>query len=122
MGIKAGVLAAALSLVVGGAAQSGSCGYERCFGAIAIGASGATGRVAGQRTIPEAEKRARQICGSGCTEVEVFWNACGAVATGRNGEWAFGWDVNRDVASAKALTACEEGGGRCYVREWVCSR
>ena len=102
---------------------NGSCGWERCFGAMAVGESGAIGRAAGFITLPEAAASAQNRCGSGCRDVEVFWNACGVVAMASDGTWQFGWDPELTLAQDKALAACTAGGGRgCYVRDWVCSK
>ena len=102
---------------------TGSCGYERCFGALAVGESGAIGRAAGERTLPDAERVARGSCGAAC-EVELFWNACGAVAMARDGQWRFGWDPDLARANDKALAACDAAfpGAGCHVRDWVCSK
>ncbi|MDJ0821531.1 MAG: DUF4189 domain-containing protein [Paracoccaceae bacterium] len=102
---------------------TGSCGYERCFGAFALGEGGEIGCVVGQRTVPDAANLARAICGESC-EVEVFWNSCGAIAQSSDGTLYFGWDEMLERANLKALEACQsdEGARGCYVRDWACSK
>ncbi|KMK66406.1 DUF4189 domain-containing protein [Puniceibacterium sp. IMCC21224] len=101
---------------------NGSCGYERCFGAIAVAPSGKTGWSAGQRTAPGATRLAQDNCGEECAEVELFWNSCGVIAINQTGDWAFGWDEDQAVATNKALDACSADGAQCYVRDWACSK
>jgi hypothetical protein len=124
MRILVPALAAALAVASAGAAVAkGSCGYERCFGAIAIGKSNVMSRVTGHRTIPGATDAAKLLCGESCDTVEVFWNACGAVALSRDGQWSFGWDETLENAMSRAVAICKaDDGAGCYVREWACSK
>lgn len=105
---------------------NGSCGYERCFGAIAVGSGGAIGRSSGLQTMPGAADAALASCGDSCSDVEVFWNACGAIAVSGSGQWAFGWaSESLEAAVSNAVAACEasdEVKQSCYLREWVCSQ
>ena len=113
-------LAMAALLFGAGPALAGDCGYDYCWGALAIGPDGATGRASSMRTAPWAHDRAADLCGGDCA-VEMFYNSCAAIARDRTGAWAFGWDPVRDRAFEKAMAGCEADGGTCRVATWACS-
>ncbi len=100
-----------------------ACGYERCFGALAVGPNGTTGRSSGRRTAPEAFKRAQLACGGGCDRIEVFHSGCAAMAQAPLGAPDFGFGSEKEAAEDEALLHCAQNGDKgCRVRAWVCSR
>ncbi len=103
-------------------AHAGMCGYDYCWGALAIGSGWASGRATGMRTAPDAHDLALQRCGPDCETVEVFYNSCAAIAGNRDGTWTFGLGETRREAETRAMTACEDEGSWCQFRVWACSR
>jgi hypothetical protein len=94
-----------------------------------------------QQAMNLAVDHCRRAGGEACTVVEVFRNhrhwhdedktglpyhPCGALAVGENRgsqvtSWAAKSAVTRREAERNALEACEAPGGKCKVREWVCT-
>lgn len=89
-----------------------------------------------------ALKHCRNAGGEDCKVVEVFrnhrhrddnddtgfpYNHCGVLAIGdgrhesKIAPWASRSAPTRREATDEALRACESGGDRCKVREWVCT-
>ena len=114
-------LGVVLAIAVSGT-QAGACGYERCFGALALGPNGIMARSSGQRTAPGAHERANVACGEKCDRIEVFHSGCAAMAQAPMGAQDFGFGVDRASAEGEALLLCAlQGGEACRVRAWVCS-
>ena len=71
-----------------------------------------------------AARGARAKCGSQCTIVLYFWNACGAWAADQTpGSTVSGWGIAYSVAAARseALRQCRKrGGSACQARVWAC--
>ena len=102
--------------------EARSCGYDRCFGALALGPNGITARSSGQRTAPEAAERVERACGGQCNRIEVFHSGCAAMAQAPLGLPEFGFGSDRASAQGEALLYCRQNGGKgCRVRAWVCS-
>ena len=119
----AATLVASTASVVAQVGQVGTCGWERCFGAIAICEDGTTRHTTGLRTGPDAYDKARAGCPGEGAKVEIFWNSCGVVSESGHGQRAFAWDELLETAKAKSVTACEEEGDRsCYIRDWICAK
>ena len=115
------VLGSVMAVAVTGSAAS-ACGYDRCFGALALGPNGVTVRASGQRTAPAAHDRASRACGGHCDRIEVFHSGCAAIAQAPLGQPEFGFGIDREAARDDALELCAESGDRgCRVRAWVCS-
>ncbi len=105
------------------ATDARACGYERCFGALALDPNGVTARASGQRTAPGAFERASIACGGRCDRIEVFHSGCAAMARAPLGLPEFGFGIDRRAANREALELCRVHGGKgCRVRAWVCSR
>lgn len=72
----------------------------------------------------EANNRALEECGSGCSVVETFSGGCAAYAADQeNGSTAYGWGAAPSSNEAKdlALQYCSSNGGsQCIVRSWGC--
>jgi len=94
------------------------------FGAIAYSpSSGANGYSydygsrggAQNRAMSECRKRARD-----CRIAIWFKNACGAVATGRNG-WGSGWGNDRNRAELEAIKSCNQHSGGCRIKVYACT-
>ena len=96
---------------------------EPTWGAIAVDVS-PTGKTTGsfsssKKNQSEANKGALNYCGrSSCKVVVSFKNSCGAVASGDNGRWGVGVDVNKSRALQKAADECYAKGAK-VCREWV---
>lgn len=112
-------------LVLAGAlpGQAGDCGYEYCWGAVAVGPDGAASRSSGLRTAPRAWDRAEIACGGKCTTIETFSNGCGAIAVDKDEvAWA-GFAESRGDAEAEAMDNCAQSDARlCRIRVWACSK
>jgi hypothetical protein len=94
-----------------------------------------------QEAVDIALKHCQDAGGRTCTIVEVFrnhrhWNDdddtgfpykhCGALAIGeertsKSLPWAARSAATRHDAEEEALKACEAAGGKCDIREWVCT-
>ena len=79
------------------------------------------------RTQSEADRRALNGCGSGCSLVMRFSNTCAAYAADQQHDsTAYGWAWGGRSASAiqnQALQECRRRGGaqsNCVVRVWGC--
>ena len=112
----------AVLFAAGSQAEAGECGYDYCWGALAVGPYGAAGRATGMRTAPGAAARALETCGANCEAPEVFVNSCAAFAESSKGERAFGWQDTRALAETAATKACEKDGEACRIRIWACSK
>ena len=103
--------------------SAGSCGYENCWGAVALGEFGRTARASGFRTAPGAWARAERVCGRNCATIEVFNNGCGVIVQDSGAALSTGFAVTRAGAAAEALGACAlAGGASCRIRVWACSK
>ncbi len=73
----------------------------------------------------EAESRALEECGSGCSVVQTFSSGCAAYAADQSsGSTIYGWATADDGSSAQAaaLQFCRNyGGSSCIVRSWGCN-
>ena len=103
------------------AAVAGQCGYQYCWGAVGIGPGGAWGYSYGQYSEQDAINTLQNECGWDCDTVRTFYNTCGAMASGSNGSWGFGWGGSRAIAEGNALDYCYQYGNNCQVRVWACS-
>ena len=116
----AAFLAVAVSTVPGAA---GSCGYEFCWGAVAVGKNGSASRSSGQRTAPDAVARAMTACGENCVLVEPFVNGCGAIAQSFERTLFSGFADDADGARAEAMALCEANSKySCRIRVQACSQ
>ena len=71
--------------------------------------------------LSQAEERALQECGAGCTVVIWFRNACAALAVGAGYGYGSGWAGNRYRAESIALGVCRQHTGNCSIATWVCT-
>jgi serine/threonine-protein kinase len=76
----------------------------------------------------DAERRALKECefasrmAGDCRVLVWFQNACGALATARNGAAGSGWGSTRPLAHRYAMQSCMNYGGRgCRVVRMVCT-
>lgn len=115
------VLAAGLALTGAGAAMAGQCGYERCWGAVAIGPGGYWAFSHSYPSEAAAIDRAQSECSGYCDNIQTFYNTCGAMAQGTHSAWGFGWAGTRWQAEQNALGYCEQYGNDCAVTVWACS-
>jgi hypothetical protein len=111
-----------LALAAGSGAQAGSCGWQYCWGAVAMGPHGAYGWAAGQFSEQDAVNVAQAGCGYNCNVLKTFYNTCGALARAGNGGWGFGWTGSRGGAENLALGYCAQRGSNCQVTVWACSQ
>ncbi|MBN2760943.1 MAG: DUF4189 domain-containing protein [Rhodobacteraceae bacterium] len=118
------VRAALAALLFGFAApvSAGECGYDFCWGAVAIGPDGEWGYAYDRWSEEDAYNTAQEGCGWGCTTVKTFYNSCGAIAVASNGAWGFGREWNRELAESTAVNWCMDNGRNCQTRVWACSR
>lgn len=118
------IRAALAALLVGFAAPAGAgeCGYDFCWGAVAIGPDGEWGYAYDRWSEEDAYNTAQEGCGWGCTTVKTFYNSCGAIAVASNGAWGFGREWNRELAESTAVNWCMDNGRNCQTRVWACSR
>lgn len=104
------------------ATLAGSCGYEYCWGAVAVGPGGAYGYSHSWGSEDEAYDAAMQGCEYDCDTIQTFYNTCAAIATASNGGWGWGYDSTRHSAEVLALGYCSQNGPNCQVRVWSCSQ
>lgn len=90
------------------------------WGAVGIGPNGAYGWSADYGSESGAIGRVRAEC-PGCDNIKTFYNACGAMASGRNGAWGWGWAGSRWQAEQLAIQYCRDYGSNCQLRVWACS-
>jgi len=103
------------------AALAGNCGYEYCWGAVGIGTNGEWGYSHSYSTESDAYARVQSECPE-CSQINTFYNTCGAMATGSNGAYGFGWAPTRYDAESNALGYCSDYGSNCQTVVWACSR
>ena len=122
--LAAMVLAVALAASVLSAPSA-----SRAAGALAIDSNQGNqyGWAIRYRTQSEADRRALNECGYGCSIVMRFSNTCAAYAADQaRGSTVYGWAWGAGNASTvqnRALQECRRrGGGRsnCMVRVWGC--
>jgi hypothetical protein len=105
-------------------AATGAQAAER-YGAIAYSPqSGAYGYSYDYNSRADAENVAINNCrqhGTGCEIAIWFRNACGAVATGRNGGWGSAWANSRAAAENMAINYCSNYTTNCSVLVWSCT-
>jgi len=81
------------------------------------------GWAADQGSKEEAERKALNECGAGCT-VRLHWDrGCGAYAEGRHNHH-YGWAVHGDRVEVERLAVREctaRGGVECRIKVWACN-
>jgi serine/threonine-protein kinase len=100
-----------------GAAQ---CGFQQCWGAVGIGPRGEWAWATGYVAELGALAKVRNAC-PGCTEIEAFFNGCGAIAVAPGGGWGFGWGETPVRAERAAHQYCASFGAGCRTAVWSCS-
>ena len=120
MKVLRGVLTA-LGVLGATSVWAGECGYDYCWGAVGIGPGGAWGYSYGQFSETDAVNVLQGECGWDCDNVHTFYNTCGAIAEGSQGNWGFGWAGSRAEAEGNALGYCYQNGGGCAIKVWACS-
>jgi len=113
---------AGIALALVAPVSASACGYEYCWGAVAIGPAGEWGYSYGQWSEESAYNVAQDGCGWGCTVVQTFYNTCAAIAVADNGAWGWATEKNRELAESSAVNWCMDNGRNCRVRVWTCSR
>lgn len=101
--------------------SAGQCGYDYCWGAVAIGQAGQTGWSFGQPSESAASNVAQDGCSWSCSVVRTFYNACAAIAVADNGAWGWDYEKNRELAESSAMNYCMDSGYNCAVKVWSCS-
>jgi hypothetical protein len=116
------ILALAAVVSLGTAAFSSPGAAADNYAAIAYSTeSGAVGWANDYPSRRGAEREALEKCGSGCSVVTWFRNACGALATGQNNGYGAGWASDRRGAVGVAMNACKDAASNCSVNQWVCT-
>ncbi|MCP3970415.1 MAG: DUF4189 domain-containing protein [Rhodobacteraceae bacterium] len=110
-----------LFVFAAGAAAAGQCGYQYCWGAVGIGPNGARAFSHSFASESAAMSGVQAECGGNCTEIQSFYNTCGAMAVATNGGWGFGWGGSRAIAESNALGYCAQNGPYCEIATWACS-
>jgi hypothetical protein len=76
-------------------------------------------------TMRDAEYRALNECGPGCSIVLRFRTGCGAYAADQaQGSTVHGWGTagSGPAAQNRAMSECRaHGGKRCVIRAWACN-
>ena len=111
-----------VSLGIAGAATAGSCGYEYCWGAVAVGPNGAYGFAHSWGSEQQALDTANAGCEWDCTIARTFYNSCAAIAVADNGGWGWAYESSRELAESSAMNYCMDNGYNCRVRVWSCSQ
>lgn len=114
-------IAVSVVAVSASAAVAGDCGYNKCWGAVAVGTNGEWGWSNGQFSENDAINVAQNGCSWNCDIVRTFYNTCGAISKADNGAWGFGWAGSREIAEGLSLDYCLDNGFICQVRVWACS-
>jgi hypothetical protein len=93
------------------------------YGAIAYSqASGRYGYSFNFGSRAAAEVQALANCGDGgCAIVVWFRNACGALATGTDNGYGYGWAYTRGQAESIAMANCANNASECSVVAWSCT-
>ncbi len=99
-----------------------ACEFGYCWGAVAFGPLGAVGYATRLSTAPDAENRARAACGEDCVAVEVFNDACAALAVDRDDTYQVGFGDTRTDAETAARENCEAMELYCVIRVSACSQ
>ena len=115
------LVAVALMFAAASPANAGECGYANCWGAVGIGPGGALGFSHSYPSEQQAVDVAQSGCQGNCDNIRTFYNTCGAMASGYNSAWGFGWADTRAQAESNALGFCREHGSNCSIRAWACS-
>lgn len=110
------IIAASLS-----SAFAGSCGYDKCWGAVAIGQNGQawSQHYASERAAIDS---IRNNCSGPCQTIKTFYNTCGAIASAPNGAWGWAWHGSMEIAKSEAMAYCMDNGRDCTPRAWACSK
>lgn len=103
-------------------AWAGSCGYDYCWGAVAVGSQGSYGYAHSWGSEQEAYDAAMSGCEYDCTIIRTFYNTCAAIAVADNGGWGWGYDASRELAESLAMSYCMDQGYNCQVEVWACSQ
>ena len=94
----------------------------KTWGSIAIDMSPShksSGFASSESSQADANRKALAYCKlSTCRVALTFRNTCGAIASGENGIWGGGVDVNKNKALQKAADACYEKGAKTC-KLWV---
>ena len=92
------------------------------FGAIAFSrATGAVGHSYNYGSSSAAEQTAVAACGSDCSAVVWFQNACGALAVGARRGYGASWGHTQSEAESKAMSTCETYTAGCGIVRWACT-
>jgi hypothetical protein len=110
------------ALLLPGAALAGSCGFERCYGAVGLGTSGAWGVSFGQYSAQAARKLVQAKCKDKCEMIQTFYNSCAALAVADNGGWGWSTGATLEQAEKLAMEYCVPNGTNCHPLTSICSR
>jgi hypothetical protein len=119
--LAAMVLLGSVFAMAASPSKAGDCGYDYCWGAVAVNTSGGYGFSYGQISEDAAISVAQDGCGWNCTTVRSFYNSCAAIAMADNGGWGWAYEVSRDLAESSAMNYCMDYGRNCRVVVWSCS-
>ena len=111
-----------LFLIPSRAANAGSCGYPRCWGAVGFGPYGASAFSHSYSSQYQARRRVNIECGGNCTVIKAFYNSCGAIAAGSDDGWGWGYAPSGRGAKLLALRYCRRNSYNCSIRAWSCSK
>ncbi|MEW7008366.1 DUF4189 domain-containing protein [Lentilitoribacter sp. EG35] len=100
--------------------HAGSSGYERCWGAVAIGPNGHAWSHS-YSSENGAINSVRNNCNGPCSTIKTFYNTCGSIASAPNGAWGWAWNGNMEAAKSEAMSYCMDNGQNCTPRVWACS-
>lgn len=122
--MKRGTIGAAVvaaGCLAGASVMAGQCGYENCWGAVGIGPDGAVGWAHSHPSESAAYDAAQDGCGWDCTQVQTFYNTCGAMAVGATGGWGWGVADTRSAAESTAMNYCIDNDYDCAPVVYACS-
>lgn len=103
-------------------ANAGSCGYQRCWGAVGFGPYGARAFSHGYGSQNQAWNRVNSECQGNCSIIKTFYNTCGAIASGANNGWGWAYTPSINKAKRAALRTCRKNDRNCQLRAWACSK
>lgn len=118
---KVATLALTVGLLTASNAVAGSCGYDRCWGAVAIGPNGQAWAHS-YSSERGAINAIANNCRGRCSTIKTFYNTCGAIASSPSGAWGWAWHGNMEVAKSEAMAYCMDHGYDCTPRAWACSK
>ena len=120
--LVAGIILGLLTVLPVTQAEAGSCGYQRCWGAVGFGPGGAWAYSHSYGSQRQAWQKVNSKCRGTCTVIKTFYNTCGAIAAGEDNGWGWASRSTRRNAENVAMQYCRRNSYDCRIRAWACSR